>query len=438
MCSKTHHLTLLNLNHIKDKAKGGFYMNNHFNEEDYKSSSAFKEITDFREVIDVIPKESKTKKYQKTKGKALSIFMASILSVSSFALGGAYVNHKVDSKLAQLESQISSTASVTNSAVVQQTATTVKSSSSELSVVDIANIAGSSVVEIRTESVSTNRYLGQYVTEGAGSGVIISSDGYIVTNNHVISGANKITVTLKNNETYTATLIGSDSQTDLAVLHIEAAGLTAATYGNSDSLQVGELAVAIGNPLGQLGGTVTDGIISALDREITLDGKQMNLLQTSTAINPGNSGGGLFNGQGELVGIVVAKSSGSDIEGIGFAIPVNDVKSVVDSLMNDGYVKNRPALGVSILDATSAETAYQYGLSQRGLYVAALTEGGNAKAAGVQVGDYIIGIANTQITSTADISSVLQNYSVGDTVEMTLSRSGKMVTVHLKLSELKP
>ena len=417
-------------------------MYNHFNEKNPKVNNEFKEIINTQEIIDVTPKKEGKKKQKGIIHKGMFLLMTSAFCTVSFVLGGAYVSQSLDDKLAKMESQIAadSKEGLLNTSTSNAATLTAASSknTNDLSITEIANIAGNSVVEIRTESVATNRYVGQYVTEGAGSGVIISSDGYIVTNKHVISGASKITVTLKNNKSYAATLIGYDAQTDLAVLHIDEEGLTAAVYGNSDNLQVGELAVAIGNPLGQLGGTVTDGIISALDREISLEGQKMNLLQTSAAINPGNSGGGLFNGQGELVGIVVAKSSGSDIEGIGFAIPVNEVKTVVSSLMSNGYVKNRPALGVSILDATSAATAYQYNLSQRGIYVTALTEGSNAAISGIKVGDCIIAIENRQISTTADISSVLQNYNVGDTIEVTVSRSGKLLTLKLKLSELKP
>ena len=181
-----------------------------------------------------------------------------------------------------------------------------------------------SVVEIRTESVTNSLFLRQFVTEGAGSGVIISEDGYIVTNNHVIQDARSITVALHDGTTYQAQLVATDSKMDIGVIKIDASGLTPAILGDSDSLSVGEPVVAVGNPLGQLGGTVTNGIVSALDREIILNNERRNLLQTNAAINPGNSGGGLFNANGELVGIVVAKSSGEDVEGLGFAIPVND------------------------------------------------------------------------------------------------------------------
>ena len=183
------------------------------------------------------------------------------------------------------------------------------------------------------------------MTEGAGSGVVYSEDGYILTNNHVIEGASTINVTMNDGKTYEASLVAADSQSDIAVLKIDATGLTPVSFGDSDALSVGDLAVVIGNPLGTLAGTATDGIVSGLEREITLDGKSMTLIQVSASVNPGNSGGGVFDQYGNLIGLVVAKSSGSDVEGLGFAIPSNTVKSVVESLISNGYVAGRPAAG---------------------------------------------------------------------------------------------
>ena len=308
------------------------------------------------------------------------------------------------------------------------------------SVADVAKKAADSVVEITTEVVATDQFFGQFVTQGAGSGVILTEDGYIITNNHCIEGAKKITVRLTNGNEYTAQLIGTDSQTDVAVIKVELKDekLTPAQLGDSDKLTVGETAIAIGNPLGQLGGTVTNGIISALDREITISGRTMRLLQTNAAINPGNSGGGLFNSQGQLVGLVVAKSSGSDVEGLGFAIPVNKVKEIADSLVENGYVSGRPALGIKVVNVDSWQTAMQYGLNQTGVYVAELTQGGNASAAGLKVGDFIVGIEDTQVASMENISNILANHKVDEIVKVTVSRNGKFINVQLKLTELKP
>ena len=219
-----------------------------------------------------------------------------------------------------------------------------------MSISDVVSSVSESVVQITTESVTTGSIFGQYISEGAGSGVVLTSDGYIVTNHHVIEDANKITVALNDGTEYQATLVGTDSETDVAVIKVEAANLKPATLGDSDQLTVGQTAIVIGNPLGSLGGSVTSGIISALDRDVTVNGETMNLLQTSAAVNPGNSGGGLFNANGYLVGIVNAKYTSTDVEGIGFAIPINVAKSVVNDLIEYGYVKGRIDTGFSVVD----------------------------------------------------------------------------------------
>ncbi|MBQ4342911.1 MAG: trypsin-like peptidase domain-containing protein [Erysipelotrichaceae bacterium] len=304
-----------------------------------------------------------------------------------------------------------------------------------LSVSDVAALVSESVVEISTESVMTNTFFSNYVTTGAGSGVVFTNDGYIVTNNHVIENSNAIEVTLKNGESYPAELIATDSKTDLAVIKIKASNLIPAILGDSNALIVGEDAIAIGNPLGELGGTVTNGIISALDREVTVDGKKMNLLQTNAAVNPGNSGGGLFNRNGELIGIVSAKSSGTDIEGIGFAIPVNDVKEVVVQLIENGYVSGRPALGVSVIDINSIQLAMQYGVRQYGVYIAEVIEGSAAEKAGLQSGDMFIAMDDLVIESFEDLSAALDSHSVGDAVTFQIKRDGRMIDVDVTLQE---
>lgn len=303
----------------------------------------------------------------------------------------------------------------------------------------IADEVADTVVEITTEIMSTNSFYGQYVSQGAGSGVIISTDGYIVTNNHVIDGASSITVTLRDQTTYEAQLIGKDSVVDVALLKIDATGLKAATFGDSDNLKVGDKAVAIGNPLGQLGGTVTDGIISALDRDVVIDGETMNLLQTDTAINPGNSGGGLFDGQGALIGVVVAKSSGEEIEGLGFAIPINDVIDIVDDLKEFGYVRGRVSMGVELIDLTNTMYAmYYYGNDEAGCYVYSVVPDSAAYKAGIQKGDRIVSVDGKTITTTADVEAALDNKKVGDVVKVELERGSKTATIEIKLDEYIP
>ena len=311
-----------------------------------------------------------------------------------------------------------------------------------LSVSEIAALASPSVVEIRTEKVSTSNFLGQYVQTGAGSGVILSADGTIVTNDHVVEEAPRITVTTVDGTEYEATLLGTDSKTDVAVLKVEATGLTPVILGDSDALTVGEYTMVIGNPLGQLGGTVTDGIISALSRDVTINGETMNLLQTNAAINPGNSGGGMFNEKGELVGIVNAKSGNTDgstsIEGLGFAIPVNTVKKSVEELLEYGYVRGRPALGVSLVDIDSMEKAFQYRVGRLGVYVATVTAGGASEAAGVKVGDCIVSIGDVAVESYADVKAQLNNHSVGDVIQLQVIRDGRTLTLEITLEEFKP
>lgn len=329
--------------------------------------------------------------------------------------------------------------SITTSSGSNNTALTT-ADGSYLTVAGIADATGNSVVEITTETIATGDFMNQYITtsKGAGSGVIISADGYIVTNSHVINGANKITITLKNGDSFSANVVGQDSKEDVALLKIDTSGLTPVVFGDSSSLQVGQTAVAIGNPLGQLGGTVTDGIISALDRDITIEGETMKLLQTNAAINPGNSGGGLFNSQGHLIGLVVSKTAGSDIEGLGFAIPSNTVKKVVEELSEYGYVRGRVALQMSLVDVNSAPKAMMYQVSQLGVYVSKIESGSNAESAGFKSGDLIKSINSKEVSSSEDVNSVLSSCSVGDTIQVNVYRNGQTVTLNWTLAEDKP
>lgn len=304
-----------------------------------------------------------------------------------------------------------------------------------MSVKDIVANTANSVVEITTESATMDSYFQQMVTTGAGSGVIISKDGYIVTNNHVVDGANKITVRTKDGSEYSAKLIGTDATTDLAVIKIEATDLAAAVMGTSSSLSVGDEAIAIGNPLGELGGTVTRGIISALDREITIDGQSMTLLQTDTAINKGNSGGGLFNSNGDLIGIVNAKSSGTSVEGLGFAIPIDTAKPVIESLISNGYVTGRPQLGVSMVNITSEQSAFQAGVNELGVYIAKVSSGSAADEAGLQVKDRILSVDGTEISSSSEIAKIVNSKNVGDTLTLVVERDGKQITIKATLKE---
>ena len=302
----------------------------------------------------------------------------------------------------------------------------------DLSYADVVALVEKSVVEITTNYVVSGSMFSQYVSSGAGSGVIFSQAGnvgYIVTNNHVIEGATSIMVRLKDGTELNATLVGTDSMTDLAVLTVNTdIQLTTAQFGDSDALVVGQEVLAIGNPLGELGGTVTNGIVSALEREVTIDGEAMTLLQTNAAVNPGNSGGGLFNMYGRLIGVVNAKSSGDDVEGLGFAIPINTVYEVIKELIEHGYVRGRPALGITVSMARQQYFMQYYTY----IYV---TDPGNTA---LQVNDILYAIEGTEITSSDAIASAISGKTVGDKVEIVVLRNNKEVKVEVELIEYVP
>ena len=314
-------------------------------------------------------------------------------------------------------------------------------SSSGMTTAQVAEMVSPSVVVITTEQVVYSQWswYGQsQVESGAGSGVIISSDGYILTCAHVVSGASQITVTVGDTD-YTATVVGEDDTSDVAVLKIDATGLTPATVGDSDGLAVGDNVLAVGNPLGELGGTVTSGIVSALNRSVSIQSSSsvntMSLIQMDASVSPGNSGGGLFNMNGELVGIVNAKSSDSDAEGLGFAIPVNDAVKVAQELLENGYVTGRPYLGISYYAVTDAQTAAQLGVNAYGVYIVEVVKGGPADKAGLQAGDRIVSMDGSEVATQSDLGTLMQDHKAGDTIEITVARGGQMQTVTVTLGE---
>ena len=333
----------------------------------------------------------------------------------------------------------------TNPSVIYQSASSPTSGMSAdggtSSYYNVANLVKDTVVEITTEYVISNRF--QYITSGAGSGVIITQDGYILTNNHVIVDDNNeiadtITVRLTSGKEYVAKVIGTDSDSDIAVIKIDAGEelLPCAVTGNSDKLAVGEEVIAVGNPLGELGGTVTNGIISALDREVNVDGTLMNLLQTNAAINPGNSGGGLFNMAGELIGIVNAKSSGTGIEGLGFAIPINDAVNISEQLMTQGYVSGKPWLGITFYQASNFSQALYYNLPSLGIYVVEMQPGLNDTV--FQIRDRIIAMDGKEVSTISDISTLIKTYNVGDTITFSVYRNGRLIEVNATCYEYTP
>ncbi|MBR5315531.1 MAG: trypsin-like peptidase domain-containing protein [Firmicutes bacterium] len=305
---------------------------------------------------------------------------------------------------------------------------------SEKSIEEIIAMNENAVVEIRTESVSMDIWMRNYVTEGAGSGVIVDTRGYILTCNHVIEGSSKVTITLKDGTELDASVVGTDPQNDLAVLKINATNLVAATYGNSEELSVGDLVVAIGNPLGELGGTASQGIISALDRELTVDNKNLTLLQTDASINPGNSGGGLFDQYGNLIGIVVAKSSGSDIEGLGFAIPINTAAEIAKALIEgeSPTSTNKASIGIQVIEISDAQTAMQYNVQYTGVYIQDVTSQ-KAKKAGLKSGDMIYYFENNRIETFDDLSAALSKHKPGDQVNITVVRDNKTLDIEVEL-----
>lgn len=292
-----------------------------------------------------------------------------------------------------------------------------------------------SVVSITTENLVVETFFGDRVVSGAGSGVIISEDGTIVTNNHVIEDAHNIKVQLQNGEEYPARFIGSDPYTDVGVIKIDAPNLQPAILGDSDTLSVGDFCIAIGNPMGTLGGTVTDGIISALDRHVTIDDVTMTLLQMSAAVSPGNSGGGLFNAQGELIGIVNAKSSEADTEGLGFSIPINTAAKVAEQLITEGSVTGRPALGITATEISSETQAAEAGVDTVGVYVSSVSSGGAADRAGLRKGDRIAAVNDETITTLAELTEMIQKHEVGDTLNLTIVRGQKEASADVVLQE---
>lgn len=262
------------------------------------------------------------------------------------------------------------------------------------------------------------------IEQGSGSGIVISADGYVVTNEHVVEDATEISVILNTGEEYTAKLVGADDKSDLAVLKIDASGLVPATLGNSENLEVGELVVAIGNPLGQeLFGTVTDGIVSALNRTMTVDSRTYNLIQTNAAINPGNSGGALVDRFGNVIGINTIKLSNTKVEGIGFAIAISEAKPIIADLMNNGYVSGRPLVGITVTENRS------------GLSVYSIAEGSGAENAGIQIGDLIVKADGVAINTSEKLNGIRDKKAPGDTIVLTVIRNGELKDITVTLSE---
>ena len=374
-----------------------------------------------------VRRPQKEKKYV-TRGALIACMIATMIvsSVLGALIGGALPGRTVsdgrverdDSELSQLDLS--------------------DATGSELTVAQIVDKNEDAVVEIVVSGTAQNMWGQLQLVQGAGSGVIVKENGYIATNYHVVQGANKVQVTLHNGDSYPASIVGSDPANDIAVVKIDAKGLTTAEIGDSSKVDVGDLAVAIGNPLGQLGGTATTGIISALDRTLDIEGTTLTLLQTDAAINGGNSGGGLFNSKGELIGIVESKASAVGVEGLAFALPINNVSPLINDIIENGgnaqAPKATPAVGIVISDV-SEENAQYYGLESAGVYIAQVN-GQNAQKAGFMEEDRIISFNGTAIKSSSDFITLVRKCKVGDTVSIVVSRKGQQLEIKTVLEEL--
>lgn len=391
-------------------------------------------------------KPAKKKKYVSVKAAVVALIITSLISIT----GGALLSGiTFSSGLVDLPSNVQGTTVQDNINNSNNAGIPVKHTSlsgEALTTPEIVDKVGPAVVGIINKTTYGNAYgyygslygdLNQEIEQGSGSGVIISADGYIVTNNHVIENASALTVILNTGTEYKATVVGTDSSTDLAIIKIDAKNLAYAQMGSSSSLRVGETAIAIGNPLGQeFAGTTTQGIISGLNRSVTIDNKTLNLIQTDAAINPGNSGGALVNEYGHLIGINTAKISSNTLEGLGFAIPIDEAKPIIQELMTNGYVTGRPVIGIGGR-AVTEEDAKAYNLKV-GVYVSSMTPNGPAYMSGMKIGDIIVECEGEPIETVDDINKIKNKKSPGDKLTMKVYRKGKYVDVTVILGEETP
>ena len=370
------------------------------------------------------------KKHHRGAGRVVALLLSCAVISAACGFGGAI--------LAQNGSR-------TGKTTVQQsnrTATTVNVKKVDgqtlMSPAEVYASTVNSVVSINCSAVSTNIFGQQTESASSGSGFIYTADGYIVTNQHVIANASSINVTLYNGDTYPATLVGSDSDYDVAVLKIDAKDLPAVTLGNSTDVNVGDTVMAIGNPLGELTFSMSSGIVSCVNRAINVEGTPFNMIQVDASINPGNSGGPLVNLYGEVVGIVSAKySSYSDtsVEGLGFAIPISDVQAIITDIIENGQVTGKAYLAIKAGTMTEQmATQYNIGISE-GVFVYSTESGGAGERAGLQLGDVITKVNDTAITSMTDLSAAKKNYKAGDTVTLTVYRNGEYITLDLTFDE---
>ncbi len=379
--------------------------------------------------------EAKPKKKQKNHtGRIIALALCCSLLGGIVGAGGLVLAQNMGKAPAE-DRRDSVSVMVESSRKTSQLQTAQVSTDQEMTAAEVYAANVHSTVGITT-SITTNYWGFQTTSAASGSGFIITDDGYILTNHHVIEDSNSITVTMYDGSVYDAALIGYDESNDIAVLKIEATGLIPVVLGSSDAMNVGDNVVAIGNPLGELTFSLTAGLISAKDRQITMSGgTTMTLIQTDAAINSGNSGGALFNMYGEVVGVTNAKysssSSGASIDNIGFAIPIDTVRPIVESIIEKGYV-SKPYIGVTVSNVSSESQLY--GLPQ-GAAVQSVTEDGPAARAGLQRGDIITNANDTEITGSNDLVSMVRKMAVGDTLNLTVYRQGQTLNIAVTVEE---
>ena len=368
----------------------------------------------------------------KEKKKMPQFIVVLVVAIIGGLIGSAVTYVALDKKIESISTSNNGSSNTATSNVKYEITKT------DSPVVAIAQKAGPSIVGVKVSYMSQSLFGGVQEADEEGSGIIYSEDGYIITNYHVIESAINnssatVEVTLANSdETYTASIIGSDSTTDLAVIKIDKTGLTKAEFGESSSLQVGELAVAIGNPLGQeLAGSVTVGYISALNRKLTTDGRTYKLIQTDAAINPGNSGGALVNSEGRVIGINTVKIGATDVEGIGFAIPSDDAIPIIKELIENKKIV-RPYIGLSGVDID--ETMAKRSNVAQGIYVAQVYNNTPAKNAGIQKGDIIVGVDGTEITTMEELNEIKNSKKIGDIITLKINRAGKEIELKVTLA----
>ena len=378
--------------------------------------------------------------------KLLAGILAAAVMVGSCAVTAGIVNHRWEERMEAHQTQVSAQFEALQDQLQKleeaQTGISVSgsplASQGGLSPSQVYAMNVNSVVAISNQANTTNIFGQTSETASSGTGFIISADGYILSNYHVVEGASRLTVITFMGDEYEARLVGFDQMNDVAILKVEAVNLPTVTIGSSDELIVGDQVVAIGNPLGELTTSLTVGYISAKDRTIHTDGNHINMLQTDAAINPGNSGGPLFNMKGEVIGITTAKYSGStgsgaSIEGIGFAIPIADVMSMTEDLIANGYRTNQAYLGVSVRDLP-ADTAEMYSLPT-GSYILEVTEGSCAQAAGIQPKDIIIAVGEYPVEGNSTLQAALRKFKAGDTTTVTVFRGGQELQLPITFDE---